>query len=62
MFSLLRAKDMLVLTRKEGQKLFIGKDVVVHVHSVKGKQVRLAIEAPKNYVITRQEVKDKGST
>ena len=53
---------MLVLTRKEGQKLFIGKDVVVHVHSVKGKQVRLAIEAPKNYVITRQEVKDKGST
>ncbi|MGA1600224.1 MAG: carbon storage regulator CsrA [bacterium] len=47
---------MLILTRKSGESITIGDDVKVTVIEVKGKQVRVGIDAPRNYVIHREEV------
>lgn len=47
---------MLVLTRREGEKLIIGGDVTVTVLSIKGSQVRFGIDAPKDVKIHREEV------
>jgi len=46
----------LKLTRKIGQKLFIGDDVTITVIDVRGHQVKLMIEAPDNIVILRDEL------
>jgi carbon storage regulator CsrA len=47
---------MLVLTRKLGQRLIIGDDVVVTVLSTRNGQVRLGIEAPRSVSIRREEL------
>ena len=47
---------MLILTRKSGESITIGDDVKITVIEVKGKQVRIGIDAPRNYVIHREEV------
>lgn len=47
---------MLVLTRKVGEKLIIGDDVVVQVLSVNGDQVKIGIQAPPSVTIHRNEV------
>jgi carbon storage regulator len=47
---------MLVLTRKAGESITIGDDVKVMVMEVKGKQVRLGIEAPAHCIVHREEV------
>ena len=47
---------MLVLTRKKGESIIIGDDIRVYVVDVKGKQVRLGIEAPPNASVHREEV------
>jgi carbon storage regulator len=47
---------MLVLSRNVGGTIIIGNDVTVTVLGVKGKQVRLGIEAPKNVSIHREEI------
>lgn len=47
---------MLVLTRKERQGIQIGDDITVRVSIIKGKQVRLAVEAPLNVKVHRLEV------
>ena len=47
---------MLVLTRKVGERLVIGEDIVVTVAEIKGDNVRLAIEAPKSVKIYRGEL------
>lgn len=47
---------MLVLTRKEGEKVHIGDDIVVMVVRVFGDNVRLGILAPKNVQVHREEV------
>ncbi len=47
---------MLVLTRKAGESITIGDDIRVMVMEVKGKQVRLGIEAPADCVVHREEV------
>ena len=44
---------MLVITRKEGQQLRIGSDIVVTIVEVNGGSVRLGIEAPLNIRIER---------
>ncbi len=46
----------LVLTRKVGEIITIGDDIKIQVLEIKGKQVRLGIEAPKKYAIHREEV------
>ena len=47
---------MLILTRKSGESITIGDDVKIPVIEVKGKQVRIGIDAPRNYIIHREEV------
>jgi carbon storage regulator len=47
---------MLVLTRKIGESIQINEDVKITVIEVKGKNIRLGIEAPKETKIYRQEV------
>ena len=47
---------MLVLTRKIGESIKINDDVKITVIDVKGKNIRLGIEAPKETKIYREEV------
>ena len=47
---------MLVLTRKSGEVITIGDNIRVQVVEIKGKQVRLGIDAPRELSIHRQEV------
>jgi carbon storage regulator len=47
---------MLVLTRKVGEKIFLGSDIVVTVTSISGQQVRLGITAPASVPILRNEL------
>jgi carbon storage regulator len=47
---------MLILTRRVGETLMIGDDVSVTVLGVKGNQVRLGINAPKNVSVHREEI------
>ena len=49
---------MLVLSRKKGQTLIIGRDIVVTVLSVDGDKVKLGIEAPRDVHVYRKEVHD----
>ena len=50
---------MLILTRKSGESLVIGEDISVTVLGVKGNQVRIGINAPKDISVHREEVFDK---
>ena len=47
---------MLVLTRKRGEQILIGDDIVITIRDSKGDGVRVGIEAPKGVVIHRLEV------
>jgi carbon storage regulator len=47
---------MLVLSRRPGESITIGNDVVVTIISIAGGQVRLGISAPRNVQILREEV------
>ena len=47
---------MLILTRKSGESITIGDDVKITVVEVKGKQVRIGIDAPRSYMIHREEI------
>ena len=47
---------MLALTRKPGQQIMIGDDIIIHVVDVQGDNVRLGIEAPKAIKIYRSEL------
>ena len=50
---------MLVLTRKSGEKITIGDDIVVTVLEIKGSQVKLGIEAPRSVQVYREELYQK---
>ena len=47
---------MLILTRRVGETVMIGNDVTVTVLGVKGNQVRIGINAPKNVAVHREEI------
>ncbi len=49
---------MLALTRKVGERLVIGNNIVITVISIKGDNIRLAMDAPKDIKIYRGEVYD----
>jgi carbon storage regulator len=50
---------MLILTRRVGETVMIGNDVTVTVLGVKGNQVRVGINAPKDMRVDREEVRDR---
>ena len=50
---------MLILTRRVGETLMIGDDVSVTVLGVKGNQVRLGINAPKDVAVHREEIYER---
>jgi carbon storage regulator len=47
---------MLVLTRKIGEEIIIGGSIRVKVADIRGSRVRLAIEAPRELSVQRQEI------
>ena len=47
---------MLILTRRVGETVMIGDEVTVTVLGVKGNQVRVGINAPKNVAVHREEI------
>lgn len=49
---------MLVLTRKPNQSVIIGNDIEITIVEVRGDQVRLGINAPKDISVHRREVYD----
>lgn len=50
---------MLILTRRVGETVMIGNDVVVTVLGVKGNQVRVGIKAPKELPVHREEIYER---
>lgn len=50
---------MLVLSRKVGERIWIGEDIAVTVVRVTGGGVRLGIEAPEELAVVREELKKK---
>jgi len=51
---------MLVLTRKVGEKIYLGENIVVTVTAVSGQQVRLGFTAPPEIAILRNELVVRG--
>lgn len=47
---------MLILTRKIGECITIGDEIKVYVVDIRGKQVRLGIEAPSEAIVHREEI------
>ena len=49
---------MLVLSRKESEKVLLGEEIVLTIVRVSGDRVRLGIEAPSDMLILRKELED----
>ncbi len=47
---------MLILTRRPGETLTIGDDITVTVLGIKGRQIRLGVNAPKDVEVHREEI------
>lgn len=50
---------MLILTRRTGETVMIGNEVTLTVLGVKGNQVRIGINAPKNVPVHREEIYER---
>jgi carbon storage regulator len=50
---------MLILTRRTGESVMIGEDTTLTILGVKGNQVRIGINAPKNVPVHREEIYER---
>jgi len=50
---------MLILTRRVGEAVMIGADVTITVLGVKGNQVRVGVNAPKDVAVHREEIYER---
>jgi carbon storage regulator len=47
---------MLIITRRPGEKIMLGDDIVVHVMEIVGNTARIGIEAPRSVPVYREEI------
>lgn len=50
---------MLILTRRAGETVMVGSDISITVLGVKGNQVRIGINAPKDVAVHREEIYER---
>ena len=50
---------MLILTRRPNETLMTGAEITVTVLGIKGNQVRIGVNAPKNVIVHREEIFDR---
>ncbi|WP_236207815.1 carbon storage regulator CsrA [Pseudomonas tohonis] len=50
---------MLILARRLGESILIGENITITVVSTKGNQMKLAINAPRDVVVDREEVAER---
>ena len=53
---------MLILTRKIGESILVGDNIRLVVLEIRGKQIRLGIDAPPDIVVLREEIAQRLST
>ena len=47
---------MLIITRRPGEKIMLGDDIVVHIMEIVGNSVRVGIQAPRSVPVYREEI------
>jgi len=47
---------MLILTRKAGESITIGDNIQIHILGIKGGQVRIGVDAPRDVPVNREEI------
>lgn len=53
---------MLTFTRRDGQRIMIGDDIIITVVEVRGRQARISIQAPEDVRVDREEVREAMDT